>query len=99
VTTAISAAEIAVHGRVQGVGYRDYTQRHAARLGLAGYVMNAADGRVIVYVEGPRAVIDELVSVLHSGPRLARVDTLNVRWLDAADGLAGFGIRYADHPR
>ena len=95
-TIAISAAEISVHGRVQGVGYRDYTQRHAAGLGLAGYVMNARDGRVIVHVEGERSVIDDLVRVLRSGPRLARVDSVSVRWLDAADGLSGFDIRYAD---
>jgi acylphosphatase len=95
----MSAAEIAVQGRVQGVGYRDYTQRHAARLGLAGYVMNAVDGRVIVRVEGPRAVIDEFVRVLQSGPRLARVESVSVRWLEAATGLSGFDIRYADSPR
>jgi acylphosphatase len=99
VTTAISAAEIAVQGRVQGVGYRDYTQRHAARLGLAGYVMNARDGRVIVHVEGERAVIDDLVRMLQSGPRMARVENVTVRWLDAAEGLSGFDIRYADSAR
>ena len=98
-TTAITAAEIAVRGRVQGVGYRDYTQRHAARLGLAGYVMNSDDGSVLVHVEGPRPVIDELVHALHSGPRLARVDSVSVRWLDAADGLSGFDIRFADSAR
>jgi acylphosphatase len=84
---------------VQGVGYRDYTQRHAARLGLAGYVMNAADGRVIVRVEGLRPVIDELVRALQCGPRLARVENVTVRWLDAAHGLSGFDIRYADSAR
>src|SRR5207302_10393360 len=35
-----AAAEIVVEGRVQGVGYRDYAQRQAGRLGLAGFVMN-----------------------------------------------------------
>jgi acylphosphatase len=99
VTTAIIAAEIAVQGRVQGVGYRDYTQRHAARLGLAGYVMNAADGRVIVHAEGPRPLIEQLVHALQSGPRLARVDHVTVRWLETADGLSGFDIRYADAAR
>ena len=98
-TTAITAAEIAVQGRVQGVGYREYTRRHAARLGLAGYVMNADDGRVLVHVEGSRSNIDELVHALQSGPRLAHVEHVSVRWLDAADGLSGFDIRYVGSAR
>ena len=93
-TIAIAAAEIAVHGRVQGVGYRDYTQRRATLLGLAGYVMNTSDGRVLVRVEGPRPVIEDLARALEKGPRLARVENVSVRWLPAADGLVGFDIRY-----
>ena len=92
-TTSIAAAEIAVHGRVQGVGYRDYTQRRATLLGLSGYVMNASDGRVLVRVEGPRPIIEDFVRALESGPRLARVENVSVRWLPAVDGLAGFDIR------
>jgi acylphosphatase len=95
VSTSITAAEIAVQGRVQGVGYRDYTQRRAAQLGLAGYVMNTRDGRVLVHAEGPRPSIEELVRALQAGPRLARVEQVTVRWLPAAEGLAGFDIRYA----
>jgi acylphosphatase len=94
VTTTIAAAEIAVRGRVQGVGYRDFTQRRAILLGLAGYVMNSNDGRVLVRVEGPRPVIEQLVRSLETGPRLAHVERVSVRWLPAAEGLAGFDIRY-----
>ena len=93
-TTSIAAAEIAVHGRVQGVGYRDYTQRRATLLGLAGYVMNASDGRVLVRVEGPRPIIEDFVRALETGPRQARVENVSVRWLPAVGGLAGFDIRY-----
>ncbi|HUF93609.1 MAG TPA: acylphosphatase [Candidatus Limnocylindria bacterium] len=98
-TTSIAAAEIAVHGRVQAVGYRDYTRRRATLLGLAGYVMNTADGLVLVRAEGPRPVIEELVRALEQGPPLSRVDSVSVRWLPAADGLAGFDIRYAGSGR
>jgi acylphosphatase len=99
VTTSIAAADIAVQGRVQGVGYRDFTQRSATTLGLAGYVMNADDGRVLVRAEGPRPAIEALVRTLEAGPRLARVEQVSVRWLPAPDGLAGFDIRYADARR
>ena len=61
VTGLRSAAEIVVEGRVQGVGYRDFVQRKAASLGLAGYVMNLKDGKVRVRVEGGRDLIEELM--------------------------------------
>ncbi len=60
-----SAAEIIITGRVQGVGYRNYAQRRAHRLGLDGYVMNLKDGRVRARAEGPRQVIEEFRGVEH----------------------------------
>ena len=89
------AAEIVVEGRVQGVGYRDYAQRQAARLGLAGYVMNLKDGRVRARAEGPREVIDEFVRALEKGPPLSQVSTVNVRWVASTGRFAGFGVRFA----
>ena len=61
ITGLRSAAEIVVHGRVQGVGYRNFVQRKAVSLGLAGYVMNLKDGKVRVRVEGGRDLIEELM--------------------------------------
>ena len=88
------AAEIVVEGRVQGVGYRVYVQRHAERLGLAGYVMNLTDGRVRAHAEGPREIIEELVRALEKGPPLSHVDTVNVRWTASTGRFAGFGVRF-----
>ena len=51
-----------VHGDVQGVGYRFFAQRQAARLGLRGYVRNLRDGTVEVVAEGPRPLLDQGVS-------------------------------------
>ena len=62
-----------VHGRVQGVGYRDYTQRVASTLGLTGYVRNLDDGRVEVYAAGPADKLSDLAAALRKGPRLADV--------------------------
>jgi acylphosphatase len=91
-----SAAEIVVEGSVQGVGYRDFAQRRAARLGLSGYVMNLRDGRVRVRAEGPRETIDELVRELEKGPPLARVEKVSVTWLSPTGRFASFGIRFSE---
>ena len=65
-----------VRGRVQGVGFRWWTQRAAKRLGLAGTVRNEADGSVVVEAWGPPGRLTELERLLGSGPPGARVDAL-----------------------
>lgn len=91
-----SAAEILVEGDVQGVGYRNFAQRRALQLGLAGYVMNLKDGRVRVRVEGPRELIEEFVRDLEKGPPLARISKLSVTWMPPTRRFASFGIRFAE---
>ena len=63
-----------VSGAVQGVGFRFFVERLAARLGIAGYVKNLFDGRVEVYAIGSAAQLDALKSELSRGPRMASVD-------------------------
>ena len=75
---ASEAVHITVLGRVQGVGFRYFTERTARSLGLVGWVRNRPDGSVEVYAEGPADRLDALRSRLHDGPPLARVDRLNV---------------------
>ena len=91
----MAAAEIVVEGRVQGVGYRDFAQRQAGRLGLAGFVMNLRDGRVRAWAEGPREVIEEFVRALEKGPPLSRVSVVDVRWVPPTGRFAGFDVHVA----
>ena len=91
-----TGADILVVGDVQGVGYRNFVQRKASQLGLAGYVMNLKDGRVRVRVEGWRTVIEELARELGKGPPLARVEDVAVSWRPTTGRFASFGIRYAE---
>ena len=62
-----------VTGRVQGVGFRWWTQRTAQRLGLAGSVRNCADGSVEVHVVGDLEVVARFEAALHEGPPGSRV--------------------------
>jgi acylphosphatase len=91
-----SAAEIVVEGRVQGVGYRDFAQHKAARLGLSGYVVNLRDGRVRIRAEGPREAIDELIRDLEKGPPLAGVEKVSVTRIPPTGRFESFGIRFAE---
>ena len=82
-----------VHGRVQGVGFRDFTQRRADELGLAGWVRNRADGTVEVTAEGDRATLERLLAFLNRGPSSARVTQIETDWRAATDAFDHFGIR------
>ena len=63
-----------ISGRVQGVGFRDFTQREAQRRGLTGWVTNLADGRVEAIIEGTTDKVAELLELVKHGPPNARVD-------------------------
>ncbi len=85
-----------MQGEVQGIGYRNFAQRRASQLGLAGFVMNLKDGRVRVRVEGSRDLIEGFARDLEKGPPLARVEKLSVTWLPPTGRFASFGIRFAE---
>ncbi len=67
-----------VTGRVQGVGYRDWTVRRARALGLDGWVRNRADGAVEVVASGSGPLLDAFLAALRDGPPLASVDAIEI---------------------
>jgi acylphosphatase len=70
---------VTIRGRVQGVGFRQATKAEADRLGIRGWVRNAADrGQVDLEATGSPEALDRFVAWLQKGPRLARVDHVAV---------------------
>jgi acylphosphatase len=67
------ARQFTVHGRVQGVWFRDSTRREAERLGITGHAINLPDGGVEVLACGTLAALAELEDWLRKGPPLASV--------------------------
>ena len=83
-----------VTGRVQMVMFRDFTRRAARRLGLVGEVKNLPDGSVEVCAEGEEQKLNELLLHLKKGPLLARVDDINVEWMEPNGQWKSFDIIY-----
>jgi len=65
---------LVIHGRVQGVFFRDSMCREAQRLGVAGWVRNRNDGTVEAAVQGESAAMDAIVRWAHQGPRHVQVE-------------------------
>lgn len=68
-----------IEGIVQGVGFRPFVHRQAARLGLSGWARNTAAG-LELELEGPKAALDDFQSILRTAPPpLAVIEKVQVQ--------------------
>jgi acylphosphatase len=89
----IVARRYVISGRVQGVGFRYFTEACAMREGVAGWVRNTTDGRVEVTAEGDVDAIGRFEGRLRHGPPGARVDEVTVDDLPPTGRASGFFIK------
>ncbi|MDP3894566.1 acylphosphatase [Nocardioides sp.] len=88
----VVAREVVVHGRVQGVFFRESCRREAQQGSLTGWVSNEPDGTVRAWFEGPKAQVDAICEWCRHGPpsaRVTRVELVNRQ----PEGLSGFDVR------
>ena len=85
---------IVVTGRVQGVGYRAAAQNVAVELGVMGWVANRDDGTVELLAQGAAPKIAEFIAWCQQGPRLARVDAIEIDERPVGSEFSGFTIRH-----
>lgn len=86
---------ILLHGTVQGVGFRPFAHRQAARLGLVGWVANSPRG-VTIEAQGQEDQVDAFVDLIHSGtPENALIDAIEVEEL-ALQNDDAFVVRQSD---
>ncbi|MEK6327182.1 MAG: acylphosphatase [Actinomycetota bacterium] len=83
---------VVVHGRVQGVFFRDTARRMAQSRGLGGWVRNMPDGTVEAVFEGEAEAVEPMVAWCGQGPRGALVERVEVRE-EEPEGLTEFRIR------
>ena len=89
-TTHTITRHLRITGRVQGVWYRASMTDEATRLGLQGWVRNRADGSVEALAQGPASAVQALIDWAHQGPRLARVDGVQVTAVEDDVSYSGF---------
>ena len=74
---------VVIRGRVQGVGYRDWTRHVARGRGIAGWVRNRSDGSVEAVFAGSPEAVPGMIAACHKGPPGAAVGSIEEH--DAAD--------------
>jgi acylphosphatase len=85
----LRTVRVRIAGRVQGVGYRYWTERVAGELELSGWVRNRRDGSVEAVFSGPPDDVAEMIERCRDGPPLAQVASVDVAE-DAAEPSPGF---------
>jgi acylphosphatase len=83
---------VVVHGRVQGVFFRDSTRQRAQAAGVTGWVANRPGGTVEAVFEGDAEAVEALVRWMHEGPGGADVERVEVDE-EEPEGLTGFEVR------
>ncbi len=90
----IVTKRLQIHGRVQGVSYRYWTQTTAHTLGLSGWVRNRSDGSVEAMVSGPEDAVENLIKACGQGSPFAKVSRVDVEDADTSDEwFDGFEIK------
>lgn len=88
----VVARKFLISGQVQGVGYRYFAQRSAARHQVRGYVRNLDDGRVEAFAQGTAKQVDEFKHDLVAGPSYSRVDEIEETVLEPTSAYSTFRI-------
>jgi acylphosphatase len=83
---------VVVHGRVQGVFFRDTARERARAHGVAGWICNRGDGGVEAVLEGAPEAVERLIRFLETGPPRAQVERIDVSD-EQPEGLTGFTVR------
>lgn len=88
----VVARRFIISGLVQGVGFRFFTQRSAARHQVRGYVKNLKDGRVETLAEGSEKAVEEFKHDLTAGPTFSKVEHLEEIVLEPTGLYSAFRI-------
>ncbi len=81
-----------VTGKVQGVGFRYFTQQHAIELNVAGYAKNCNDGSVEFLLMGNEQSVNKMLEFVKVGPQHALVKNVQFEKLESIELAIGFQI-------
>tara|TARA_B100000029_G_C16750998_1_gene658203 strand:- start:113 stop:382 length:270 start_codon:yes stop_codon:yes gene_type:complete len=86
------ALHISIYGRVQAVGFRNWIKESAEKRGLTGWVRNASDGSVEVFIQGEDEILNDLLALCWEGPDLADVEDVLTQDTNVDESIVSFNI-------
>ncbi|MCF7799694.1 acylphosphatase [Candidatus Babeliales bacterium] len=70
--------KIKVIGKVQGVGYRSFLQKHATKLGVEGTIQNQSDSSVLILACGISDKLDDFLDFVYEGSKQTKIENVAV---------------------
>jgi acylphosphatase len=90
----VVARKFLIRGQVQGVGFRYFAQRSAARHQVRGYVRNLEDGRVEALVQGAERAVEAFKHDMAAGPTYSSVEDVEEIVLEPDRAFSNFRIEH-----
>ena len=91
---AIKRLHLVIHGKIQGVYFRDYTKAEALSLGVAGWIQNMSNGTVEAVIEGESELVDKMLAWLEVGSPGSEVEKIVAREERPYGETGAFNIRF-----
>lgn len=88
----MSGCRVRIHGRVQGVFFRNWAMERARSLGVRGWVRNRRDGSVELVAFGDDEAVEALTAACRTGPPAAQVERIEVEIEEGQGPPAGFRV-------
>ena len=84
------AQHLLIHGKVQGVYFRDSAVAKAREIGVNGWVRNCGDSQVEAMVSGEPGDVEAFISWVWEGPPAARVEHIEIEFIELEVEPSGF---------
>ena len=91
---AKSAVHVIAQGRVQGVGFRFFVREQAVKCSIKGCVKNLTDGKVEIFAEGEKELLDDFIRKVGKGPIFGRISKLIVNPAEPTNKFTKFNILF-----
>ncbi len=85
---------IIVSGKVQGVGYRYFSQMKAVQYGVTGWAKNLPDGSVEILAIGTNDQLEPFIGDLRIGNPFSKIEDLKITESEKTEDFHSFTIKY-----
>jgi acylphosphatase len=86
--------QILLIGRVQGVGFRYFTEARASRYNIKGYVRNTYDDNVEIICQGEPDNLDKFILEVKKGPSFSYITHVDLEEIKNSPIYDSFEIKY-----
>lgn len=90
----VKTFKILLSGRVQGVGFRYFTESRAQKYNVRGYVRNTRDNKVEIVCQGEEEDLDQFIENVKRGPAFSVVTDVNIEEIKNCKTYSSFDIRF-----